>query len=103
MTSPSRPSRESTTRSSRFPQNGHRITAAVYHEPERALLLRRHVFPTQSFARKQEETCEEDRQRADDVKQHRHGHAGVDAELIKPREHELTGFMEAADAARRGN
>src|SRR5688500_6808319 len=107
MASPSRPSRESTTRSSRFPQNGNRITARVYHRARERRgppppflhvggVFGGDVFPAQAFPQEERQPRHQHWQRADDVEEHGHGHTGIDVEGVEAREHELTGFMETS-------
>src|SRR6185295_6056296 len=100
MTSPSRLSLESTTRSSVCPQNGQRMRRRISHAALLAAHFARHVLPTKSLAREQQQSRSDDRQRADDVKQQGDGDRGIDIEAVKRRQDDLTGFVETADAAR---
>src|SRR6185369_6434404 len=98
MTSPSRLSRESTTRSSVFPQNGQRMTRRIsrsvgswqWTEAARSSAngqlstvnfvrcLAHDVLPTQPFPRKQHESRQNDRQGSHGVKQKRYSYGRVD-------------------------
>src|ERR1051325_4339039 len=97
MTSPSLLSRESTTRSSAFPQYGHRMTRRISRFVGAACLLRQ-LLPVQSFAEKQQQSGDDDGDRSDEVKEHGHGDGAVDVETVKRREDVLTDLVESADA-----
>ena len=109
MTSASRLSRESTTRSSVLPQNGQRILKAVYHDCERFRVARHilggmpEIAPAQPFAREEHHAGDDDRKRADEVQQQRGGDRGVDVEAVERRQRPLAKLVESADAAGSGD
>src|SRR4051794_94765 len=97
MTSPSRLSRESTTRSSVLPQKGHRMTGDISQLTRvdgRVFGLVPKLFPVQSLAQRQHEPRQQHRHAADDVEEDGDRDRRVDVEQVELREHELTRLME---------
>src|SRR5258706_5375405 len=101
MTSPSRLSRESTTRSSMLPQNGQRIRAPYITARSIARRLRLQIAQPDGGRREEDQSRDENRHGADDVKHQRRGDRRVDVVSVKRRQDQLTDLVKSADAARR--